>query len=131
MGYYLVTAKCGHVGKGKYREVDFPIIADSKKEAAQRCLTFPKVKRHLKNAISGVIEITSYEYNIKKEENSNDVYIRSHTKREILDLIQLAKELPHKRKHKYSFESREERILFVMRKNKDIIAETEKNIISY
>ena len=48
MKYFLVTAKCGHVGNGKYLEIEFPIIARTKKDAAQICLRKPKVKKHLK-----------------------------------------------------------------------------------
>ena len=58
MNYYLVTAKCGHVGRGKYIEVDFPLCAESKSEAALKCLKKGKVKKQLKNAISSVFEIS-------------------------------------------------------------------------
>lgn len=43
--FYLVTAKCGHVGKGKYYEVDFPVYANDRCEAAQYVLKRSKVKK--------------------------------------------------------------------------------------
>ena len=119
MRYYLVTAKCGHVGKGKYHEVEFPIAAESKSEAAQLCLKKAKVKKQLKNDISCVKEITYEDYLIKKEELKNDVYVRAHTKREISDYIQSAETLIICRQHrKTSFETRKERVEFVMRKQR-------------
>lgn len=45
MCYYFVIAKCGHVGKGKYIDVIFPIMAETKKEASQMVLLKPKVKK--------------------------------------------------------------------------------------
>ena len=112
-------AKCGHVGNGKYYEVRFPIVANDKSEAAQKCLRRGKVKKHLKNAISGVQEITLDEYQLKMEEMKNNTYVRAHTKREITEYIQCAKVLPStSRHHKNSFENRKERISFQMRKQR-------------
>ena len=119
MNYYLVTAKCGHVGKGKYHEVEFPVYANSKSEAAQMCLKKGKVKKQLKNAITCVVEITLDEYLIKKEKLSNDIYVRAHTKREIGDYIQSAETLQFEKHHrKASFETRKERVFFIMRKRR-------------
>lgn len=119
MNYYLVTAKCGHVGKGKYHEVEFPVYAKSKSEAAQLCLKRGKVKKQLKNAITCVVEITREEYFIKKEEMRNDVYVRAHTKREIGDYIQSAETLCFEKHHrKATFETRKERISFIMKKQR-------------
>ena len=35
MKYYIVTAKCGHVGRDYYIPIDFPIRAESRTEAAK------------------------------------------------------------------------------------------------
>ncbi len=119
MKYYFVTAKCGHVGKGKYYEVDFPIKAESKSEAAQYCLTKPKVKKHLSNAISNVVEI-SYEKYIKKAiENKNNLFIKAHTKKELSDYFEIAERLTSNNiSKKQSFGSRKERIYYMMKKYK-------------
>ncbi len=119
MRYYLVTAKCGHVGKGKYFEVDFPIKAETKSEAAQYCLTKPKVKKHLDNAISYVVEITYDEYIEKTIEHKNDSFVKAHTKKEIAEYFDIANELPLNREtKKSSFESRKERIYYLLKKYK-------------
>ena len=44
--FYAVVTKCGHVGNGKYREVTFPINADSGKDAAEIARWIPRVKYH-------------------------------------------------------------------------------------
>lgn len=119
MRYYLVTAKCGHVGKGKYYEVQFPIRSESKSEAAQYCLTKPKVKKQLHNAISSVEEITYEEYIEKAIALKEDLYIKAHTKREISDYFENAKLLPSQQRiRRSSFESRAERICFLFKKYK-------------
>ena len=118
MNYYLVTAKCGHVGKGRYVEVDFPIYAETKSDAAQMCLRRGKVKKHLKNAISCVYEISLDEYKEKMNVFKDDGYVRAHTKKEIVDYIEDAQYLNHQRKKKQSFADRYERIAFLMKKNK-------------
>ena len=118
MKYYLVTAKCGHVGKGKYIEVDFPIYARTKSEAAQKCLKKKKVKKQLKNAISWVRGITLEEYEQKLISFKNNKYIKAHTKKEIIEYLGIAKFLDYKVYGKSSFNNREERIKYILKKNK-------------
>ena len=72
--YYKVVAKCGHVGRNNYIEVEFPVRAYSKKEAAEMVRMFPRVKHHQKDAIKMVSEIDVESYNYLKEEYSNDNY---------------------------------------------------------
>lgn len=119
MNYYLVTAKCGHVGKGKYHEVEFPICASSKSEAAQSCLKRSKVKKQLKNAITCVVEISRELYLKRIEEMRSDIYVRAHTKREICHYIQMAESLIYENhRKKVNFESRAERVAYIMRKQR-------------
>ena len=74
--FYAVVTKCGHVGNGKYREVTFPINADSGTEAAEIARWIPRVKHHKKDAIINVTEI-SYDYYIELLEiNNNDPYLQ-------------------------------------------------------
>ncbi len=121
MNYYLVKAKCGHVGKGKYYEVDFPIKAISKSDAAQICKRKPKVKKHLKNAISSVSEISYEEFKEYLYKFQNNDYVKAHTKNEILDYIELAQSLIYSpAKRKQSFVSREERLCFLFKKQKQM-----------
>ena len=118
MKYFLVTAKCGHVGKGKYLEVEFPIYAETKKEAAQKCLKRGKVKKQLKNAISSVREISYEEYIEKKLVFKNDHYIKAHTKIETVEYYEKVKLLETGKAWKKSFVDRREKIAFLMKKNK-------------
>lgn len=119
MNYYLVTAKCGHVGNGKYCEVNFPIKAETKREASQICLKKAKVKKQLKDAISQVEEISYEQFRMEKERFNANPYIHAHTKREILDYREGAKELKLKDKNeRSSFHSRKERIAFLFKRRK-------------
>jgi len=54
--FYIVTAKCGHVGKSKYILIDFPVIAEDGREAAKIARQIPRVKHHHKDAIRNVEE---------------------------------------------------------------------------
>ena len=77
MCYYFVIAKCGHVGKGKYIDVIFPIMAETKKEASQMVLLKPKVKKQLSNAISSIFEVSKEEFDKQININKEDIYIHS------------------------------------------------------
>ena len=62
MKYYIVTAACGHVGRGRYIPIDFPIIANDPKEASRICRNIPRVKHGNKKAIMNMnssVEVTA------------------------------------------------------------------------
>lgn len=118
MKYYLVVAKCGHVGKGKYLEVEFPIYAESKSDAAQKCLKRGKVKKHLKNAITSVSEITYEQFKESRSQFEENTFVHAHTKGEIIDYIEIAVNLERRHTWKRSFENRVERVTFLLKKNK-------------
>lgn len=118
MKYYIVVAKCGHVGNGKYLEVEFPIYARSKSEAAQNCLKRGKVKKHLKNAITSVCEITYEYYQELKNQFSNNKFVHAHTKGEISEFIDKAVKLERHSSWKKNFANRAERIAYLLKKNK-------------
>ncbi len=73
--YYVVQAKCGHVGRGKYVIKDFPVRAYSREEAANIVRQRPRVKHDYKDAILYVEEITDEEYNIVLNDYINDPFI--------------------------------------------------------
>ena len=75
--YYLVTAMCGHVGKRKYVPINFAVRAENASEAAQLVKTFPRVKRHRKDAILECVEITREQYLIQKNINRRDPYLNA------------------------------------------------------
>lgn len=73
--YFKVNAKCGHVGRGNFINIDFAVVASSAKEAAAKTRMFGRVKHHYKDAINYVEEINIDEFNELVEQLSNDPYI--------------------------------------------------------
>lgn len=122
MCYYFVIAKCGHVGKGKYIDVIFPIMAETKKEASQMVLLKPKVKKQLSNAISSVFEVSKEEFDEQMNINKEDIYIHSHCKQEIKEILNSDKIqiLPKKKQYKNSFEfnSKIDKVIYYNKKEK-------------
>ena len=118
INYYLVVAKCGHVGKGNYLDVTFPVYAKSAHAAAQMILKRPKVKKHLKNAITSVEEIDYESYLEQINYFEGNGFIKAHTKDEVVDYLADVKALVKTNKqYKKSFSSRKERVFYQMKKN--------------
>ena len=82
MEFYLVTAKCGHVGKTAYMPITFPVKAENGKEAAQKVKTFPRVKRHHWDAILSCVKVDLGEYLEQILINDNDPYLHVTSKQE-------------------------------------------------
>lgn len=80
--HYKVTCKCGHVGKRNFVRIDFPVIANSGKEAAEIARKIPRVKRDHKDAILDCIEISYEEYLNIRDNNDNDPYLKCKNKKE-------------------------------------------------
>ena len=76
LGRFVVTAKCGHVGNGYYVLVEFPVLANNAKEAAQKTLKKPKVKKQLKDAISSVKKVNNEIYSECLNDFHNNPYIK-------------------------------------------------------
>ena len=88
--YYIVTAKCGHVGRDKYIPISFPVIATSKSEAATIVRNKARVKHDHKNAILSVEEVDKEAYDIQQFCNAHDPYLMVRSKHEqnkIMSLI--------------------------------------------
>ena len=118
MRFYVVTAKCGHVGRGKYLEIEFPIYAESMHDASQMCLHRPKVKKHLKNAITSVREVSFDTFKEVLADFRCNSFVRAHTKKETIPWLDRVQLLNSETEKKSSFVTREERISFLMKKNK-------------
>lgn len=73
--YFEVQAMCGHVGRKNYIQISFPVIAENRKEAAEKVRSFARVKHHHKNAILQVWEISLDAYLQLKSENETDPYL--------------------------------------------------------
>ena len=82
MKYYVVTAKCGHVGRDYYIPIDFPIRAESRTEAAKIARGLPRVKHHHKDAILDCREVSFEEYKAVHEKNKTDTYLLCHSSSE-------------------------------------------------
>ena len=78
--YYIVTAKCGHVGRDHYIPIDFPIEANSAKEAAQKAKQKPRVKRNHPDSILKVEQTTLSKYNEQVKKNEDDPYLNVKSK---------------------------------------------------
>lgn len=76
--YFKVTAMCGHVGRGRYVSIDFPVRASSEKEAVLKVRSFSRVKKGRKDAILEVSTITRQEFDDLRRKNSRDPYLRCH-----------------------------------------------------
>jgi len=73
--FYIVTAKCGHVGVGKYILIDFAINANSPEHAEKITLSFPRVKRNPETAILRLKEVTFEQYITQFKANQTDPYL--------------------------------------------------------
>lgn len=72
---FLVTAKCGHVGKDRYLPITFPVAAASAKQAAARVRQYARVKHHHKDAILRVEAVTWKEFQCQQDKNDLDPYL--------------------------------------------------------
>ncbi|MFH5882349.1 hypothetical protein [Liberiplasma polymorphum] len=80
--YYLVEAKCGHVGRSNYIVKTFAVKADSGKKAAKFTRQIPRVKHHLKSAIVSTKQVSENDYYQQIQRNNNDPYFMSTNKQQ-------------------------------------------------
>lgn len=73
---FKVTTKCGHVGRNNFIYIEFPIVAESKKEASEIARWMPRAKHHDKHCILACVEINKEEYEALWEKNLNDPYLK-------------------------------------------------------
>ena len=104
---FEVACKCGHVGKGYYVEVHFPIMAMSGKEAAHIAREMPRVKHDQKDAILGVSKIGKERYNKLVWINDHDPYLRCKNIQE-QNLIDLTDRLIEERRSSFCLIRRDE-----------------------
>ena len=88
---YIVTAKCGHVGRMYYIPINFPIMAISAKEAAKIVRNMGRVKHDHKDAIQKVRHVSEEEYIQQIENNMRDPYLQFKSKHEQNDNIDCIK----------------------------------------
>lgn len=80
--YYLVEAKCGHVGRNYYIIKTFAIQASSGKKAAKRTRQLPRVKHHVKSAIVSTKQVTKSTYLRQLQLNASDPYFCAENRQE-------------------------------------------------
>lgn len=125
MNFYIVTAKCGHVGKNYYIAIDFPIKAHSKSSAAKIARNIPRVKHDHKDAILDCREVSEEEYNKQVEINNNNPYLKCMSIRDqnmLCDLHDML--IPETRQEQQAVkkeqekEQRKNRVAFKLKKQK-------------
>lgn len=77
MKYYMVIAKCGHVGKNNYFKGELFFRAENGKEAAFLARKCPRVKHDQKDAILEVAEIDFASYEIGRRQQHLSHYYTS------------------------------------------------------
>jgi hypothetical protein len=73
--YFSVKTKCGHVGKFHCVWIDFAVVADNAKAAAEKVKQYGRVKRHQKSCIESVAQIDFENFMILKAKNDADPYL--------------------------------------------------------
>ena len=119
--YFMVIAKCGHVGRKNYIPIKFAVVAESGKEAAKKVRQFPRVKHDHKDAILDVRCITLEEFLEIKEINNNDPYLNCHSRQEQKLIDNLEERLEddlHSQKVKYDKQARLDRVAYKIKKTK-------------
>lgn len=75
MNYFIVKAKCGHVGRNSHIKISYAIIANTGVNAAKITRNLPRVKHHDKEAIIDVRQVEYDEYLKQRTINSKDPYL--------------------------------------------------------
>lgn len=73
---FEAVCKCGHVGRSHYIIKSFPLMAQSRKEAARIARGIPRVKHDYQDAILNVFKIDKKRYFELVEINNRDPYLR-------------------------------------------------------
>ena len=132
--YFMVIAKCGHVGKKNYVPIKFAIVAESGKEAARKARELPRVKRDHKDAILDVKCISFEEYLEVKESNDKDPYLKCHSKQEqnqITNLFERVEDDLYNVKQVFDKQVRKDRVEYKLRKFKNLEKSIEKENYEY
>ena len=127
MNYYAVKTMAGHVGKGKYIEITFPVYAEDGREAAKRARWIPRVKHHNKHCILEVRKITLEEYNELIEENKKNPYLSCSSNQELRRLIPNIEEEVKSTKSNKKHSKKRNRENFEFKLKKRELIDSEKN----
>ncbi len=117
--YFMVIAKCGHVGKKNYIPIKFAVAAESGKEAAKKAREYSRVKHDHKDAILDVKEINYEDFLEIREMNNNDPYLKCHSRQEQNQIKGLEERMEidnHNTKKEYDKVARKSRVAHKLRK---------------
>ena len=126
--FYRVTCKCGHVGRQFFIRIDFPVNADSGKEAAEIARNLPRVKHDHKDAILNCVEIDYEEYQIIQKINNNDPYLKCKNIQEQELIVGLADRLEPEPKYQEAIIKSRRNVVEFKNKKRSC---AEKSYISY
>lgn len=132
--YFMVIAKCGHVGRKNYIPVKFALVAESGKEAAKKVRQFPRVKHDHKDAILDVRCITLEEFLEIKEINDIDSYLKCHSRQEQNLIVNLAERMVadlHNVKQAFDKQARKDRVAYKLKKFKILEESSKKEYYCY
>lgn len=127
--YYAVTTKCGHVGRGKFIEITFPVVASNGKEAAFTARYMPRVKHDLKYAIVDCVEVSYDEYLNLNEINDNNPYLQCNNIQEqnlLCEDLYLCVHNLYERESNNYYEERQERLIYKERKKRMLEVESRR-----
>lgn len=94
--YFLVCCKCGHVGRGYFLRLVFPIRAYNQREAAVLGRQHPGVKHDKIDAVLWVEEVMAGEFRRAKAELYKDAYWQG-TKKDLAQFIERREREPERR----------------------------------
>ncbi len=128
--YYIVEAKCGHVGRNNFTIKTFPTKAENPSEAATKVRGFGRVKHHWKDAIVSVRKVNEEEFRVQLEMNMNDPYFRA---RNIQDQRAHCQnlEIVRSSKNEDKQDSKEQKRLFLRRREKETIRYGFRGVLSF
>lgn len=87
--YYLVTVKCGHVGRHRYMPITFPIKSENAKDAVNIARNIPRVKRNHPDFVIDV-RLTDEQGFLKQSIiNAKDPYLKVERKADQNKIIHL------------------------------------------
>jgi hypothetical protein len=117
--YFIVIAKCGHVGRNRYIEKELTIRATSGKEAAKIARNYPRVKHHWKDAIVEVIEVDVEEFKRIRVKNYSDPYFSvKNIQEQRMYCINIDEHIRERQSEESYKQDRVKRINYMMKKRK-------------
>ena len=127
---FIVTCKCGHVTRGYYMPIDFPVNAENGREAAAIARFIPRVKHDHKDAILNVRKVDHKDYLKQEELNHNNPYLLCRSRKE-QNKIEGLKELLCVDNHNKSFKHKTRNSSYLSKRQDELTRSYENQIFDY